>query len=165
MAGGRPKKPTLQKIAEGNPGKAKLEPEREVKAELGVPEAPEFLEGEALKEWNRITPHLYNAGLLAHIDLAGIVAYCQSWGRWVTAEKKLKGQPLITVSKTGVEKRNPNLGIAHAEMANVWKCLSAFGMTPSSRAGLFVEAPSEHNTNLWKKFAEMSKIKKEGTNG
>ena len=163
MAGGRPKKPTLQKIAEGNPGGRALEPEREVKPDLGIPDPPDFLDAEAKKEWERVTPYLYKAGLLAHIDRAGIAAYCQSWSRWVAAEMAMKGQPMVGKTPTGRFLRNPNLGIAHTEMNHVWKCLSAFGMTPSSRAGLFVDAPSEHSTDLWKKFAEMSRAKKTGT--
>jgi len=162
MPAGRPRKPTQQKIAEGNPGLRPL-PKNEVKPEAGVPEAPAWLDREAKAEWRRVAPHLFKAGLLAKIDRAALTAYCQSWSRWVAAEKKLAESSLLGQTKTGKIQRNPYLGIAHQEMNHVWKTLSAFGMTPSSRAGLEATTISEDSENLWKKFAEMSRIKKAGT--
>jgi len=73
----------------GNPGKRPLNT-NEPQPELGIPELPTMLNGEALLEWHRITVELLQLGLMTKVDRAALAAYCQAWGRWVEAEEHLK---------------------------------------------------------------------------
>jgi len=73
----------------GNPGKRPLNT-NEPQPELGIPELPTILNGEALLEWHRITAELLRLGLVTKVDRAAVAAYCRAWGRWVEAEEHLK---------------------------------------------------------------------------
>jgi P27 family predicted phage terminase small subunit len=167
-SGGHNKKPTAIKLVEGRGGRdrgmRKLEPEKEAKVDSDIPEKVDWLNEEAEKEWDRITDHLEKAGLLSQIDRAALIGYCQSWGRWAQAEKSLQGEALVGKTKDGQIKTNPRLKIIWQEMQNVWKYLNAFGMTPAARSGLHVN-PKQDEQDLWAKFAEMTRARKEATSG
>ena len=60
MRGNKPK-PTVLKLITGNPGRRPLNA-REAKPEVQVPEPPQWLAGDALVEWQRITPLLAEVG-------------------------------------------------------------------------------------------------------
>ena len=105
---------------------------------------PTHLSKAAKKEWKRIAPELEKLGLLSHIDMAALAAYCQAYGRWVEAEKKLKeiGHPLYK-SKNGTVTTSPWLWVANKALDQILKFASEFGMTPSARTRIHVEKPKE----------------------
>src|SRR5919108_3560121 len=86
--------PTALKLLLGNPGKRPL-PKGDPRPTPGVPPCPSWLEGEARKEWRRITPELRALGLLTAVDRAALAAYCQSYARWRQAEEVLSRRGLV----------------------------------------------------------------------
>lgn len=144
---GRKPKPTARKRLEGNPGKRPLNAD-EPKPTLGVPECPAFLSSVAKQFWNELIPELERMGLLAKIDGKALAAACQSYARWVQAERDITkygiliDSPIIS-KKTGdiigsMLKKNPACNAAHNSLTQMRAFFSCFGMDPSSRSRLNV---------------------------
>jgi P27 family predicted phage terminase small subunit len=104
------------------------------------------LSGPARYEWRRIVPELEALGLLTQIDRAALAGYCQAYGRWVIAEKKLTELSSISPDKMAFLYKcangnliiNPLLSVASKAMEQMHKFLVEFGMTPSARSRLSV---------------------------
>jgi len=132
---GRKPKPTAVKRLAGNPGKRPLnanEPTPPVPD--AVPYAPRHLNGEAKKEWRRLTGILMDLGLYTTIDRAALAIYCQAWGRWVVAERMLQERGEILTSDTGYLYQNPWRYEANKAQDMMRRMMTEFGMTPSSRS-------------------------------
>lgn len=54
-----------------------------------------------LAEWKRIAEALNRIGLLTQVDRAALAAYCQAYGRWMEAERKLTETPTILKMPSG----------------------------------------------------------------
>lgn len=129
---GRKPKPTHLKILAGNPGHRPLN-ENEPQPDVMVPPPPDFMEGEARNEWERITPQLEKLGLISILSRGPLVAYCMSWARYAEAEKKLADLGLLTKSHTGHVNTSPYLWIANKEQKIFNGIAAEFGFTPSSQ--------------------------------
>ena len=132
MAGRRPT-PTHLKVLAGNPGHKPL-PKDEPQPEITLPDPPDFLEGEALKEWNRITPELFKLKLMSEIDRTGVVVYCIAYDRYVSANRDIRTLGQIIATTNGNIIQNPAVGIANTAADLIRKFLVEYGMTPASRA-------------------------------
>ena len=83
---------------------------------------------------------LFETGVMTKMDRAAFAAYCQSYGRWVQAERqiaKLQGKNelngLLVKTKGGNIIQQPLVGIANKAKADMVRFAAEFGMTPSSR--------------------------------
>ena len=141
---GRKTKPTAIKELEGNPGKRALN-KQEPKPENAIPICPPHLNGSARTEWTRITHELHALKILPRIDRAALVAYCQAWGDYVKACNKLKKEGEVIISDKGGMYQNPWVSIKNRSMDQLVKISAEFGMTPSSRARVKVETPTEED--------------------
>ena len=130
---GRKPRPTSLKLAAGNPGKRPLN-SREPRAEPDLPTCPAHLLPTAKAEWKRLVRELYQLGVITRLDRATLAAYCQAYGRWVDAEKKLKETPGILKMPSGYIQMNPWLTIATKQMELMQRFAVELGMTPSSRS-------------------------------
>ena len=137
-------KPTNLKLLQGNPGKRKLnedEPKYECSDEIINP--PPFLSRYAKKEWKRIIPLLKKNGIISDVDVNTLAAYCQSYHRWIEAEKAVRTYGLTTVTDKGNIIQRPEVGIANKAMEAMVKYAKEFGLTPSSRTNLHIKTPDE----------------------
>lgn len=127
-----PRKPMPRaiRILEGNRQKRKIPPSVDVPAEM--PDCPDHLDATAKDEWQRIAPQLLELGVLGRIDRAALAQYCQSYSRWVHAEKRLRRTGMI--DREG--KLNPLVRVINDAWDQMRRALVEFGMTPSSRARL-----------------------------
>jgi P27 family predicted phage terminase small subunit len=91
---GRPPKPTVLRIIEGNPGKRPL-PANEPRPRPGIPTCPQHLTREAKVECHRISKELQCMGRLTKADRAALAAYCVAWARWIEAEGHLETEGLV----------------------------------------------------------------------
>lgn len=146
---GRKPKPTALKELQGNPGKRALnasEPKPE-----GTPRCPQWLTGEARKEWKRVAAALVKAKVVTQVDRAVLAAYCQSYAQWMEAEEKLKlseeegGSPVIENTKGNLV-ANPWVGVGQRAKMDMLKFASELGMTPSARTRLKVEKVEKPKT-------------------
>lgn len=130
---GRKPKPTAIKVLEGNPGKRplnKFEPAPEKKA----PPCPEWLNGEAKAEWERLADKMLNLGTLTEMDMAAFAGYCQSYARWKEAEEFIERHGTIVKTPSGYWQQVPQVSIAQQNLKTMLKFCSEFGLTPSSRS-------------------------------
>jgi len=115
------------------------------------PTCPSHLNEPAKEEWEEMVVELENLGLLTKIDKAALACYCQTWGRWVEAEWKLKELSSMSPDKMAFLYKttngnliiNPLLSVANKAMEQMHKFLIEFGMTPSSRSRIIAEPPKE----------------------
>ncbi len=128
---GRKPKPTALKIINGNPGHRALN-KNEVQVCSGVPECPEWIEGEAKKEWDRVTTIHSQSGIIAPIDGSQLAVYCQLYGEFVNAQRE-------------------KLPFTANMISQMRALASCFGLEPSSRARLSGVAAGKQ-TNKWSKL-------------
>ena len=147
-----PAKPTALKVLEGNPGCRPLNL-NEPKPSTEIPKCPEWLMDEAKAEWSRIVPELSRLKLLTAIDGAALIAYCQSWARYVEAEQYLSINDTVFVSGNDYMQQVPQVSIAQKYL-NICKAfMIQFGMTPSSRGNMSIapdKLEDDPMTILWK---------------
>lgn len=145
---GRKRKPTNLTVLEGNPGKRKIKTEPQPPP--GLPEPPGHLDAYALEEWNRVAEGLSVMRIFTVVDCAALAAYCNAYSRWRTAEEQIKRRiekangdklaGLIDKTSNGNIIQNCLIGIANKAAGDMVRFASEFGMTPSARARLGVEA-------------------------
>lgn len=126
-------KPTALKILEGNPGHEKLN-RSEPKPQPVAPKCPSWLDAEAKREWERISPALERLGLLTEIDGAAMAGYCASYGLWVKCKKVLHHKGLTFKTASGYLMPRPEVAIGNRALIEVRAFCVQFGLTPSARA-------------------------------
>lgn len=158
---GRKPVPTALKLLRGNPGKRRLN-ELEPRPEAAVPRCPAFLDGEARKEWRRLSRRLAGLGLLTEIDRGQLAAYCEAWGRYVDAVERVRKTGLIihvggerdketgNVSG-GFWQQSPFVGVLNKALEQLRTMAAEFGMTPSSRTRIHA-APKPENAKDEERF-------------
>ncbi len=138
---GRKPKPTHLKVLEGNPGRRPLNP-GEPRPEAKVPTCPQHLCPSAKAEWKRLAQQLFTLGILTALDRSTLAAYCQSYGRWVEAEQKLKETPTLLKMPSGYVQQNPWLTISNKQLELMHKYMSEFGLSPVARSRVDVRIRS-----------------------
>ncbi len=148
---GRKKTPTKLKILSGNPGKRKILKEPQPPGDL--PQPPSHLDAYGLEEWNRIAEGLNVMGILTVIDQGVFAAYCGAYSRWRTAEEQIRERVnkahgnklagLIDRTSNGNIIQSRLIGIANKAAGDMVRYAAEFGMTPSARARLGVEAKKQ----------------------
>jgi P27 family predicted phage terminase small subunit len=159
MTRGRKSKPTKLKKLEGNPGKRALN-EQEPTPDVVIPDCPDHLQGEARKEWNRITQQLYALGILAEIDRAALAMYCAAWADYLFASRMVDEEGEVITSEKGGKYQNPWVGVKNTAMDRVLRISVEFGMTPSSRSRIKVEGPSEEDKMASFLFGKKTRVAK-----
>jgi len=149
MKPGRVPQPTNLKLVKGNPGRRPIDMKVECKPEVAIPDCPAHLIADAKVEWNRITPMLLRYHLITIIDMAALALYCQAYGRWQEAERKIVemrekgGDGLLIKAPSGYPIQNPYLAIANRAMEDCHKYLQQFGLSPSARTRVVVNLQGE----------------------
>ena len=141
------KVPTHLRLLRGNPGKRPIKPEPEPTVPEKLPEPPAFLDEQAQNEWWRVAPELHALGLLTVVDTMPLAAYCDAFGRWITAERMIAAmaakdhvtKALIIRGSAGSAMANPLVKIARCAAADMVSYASEFGMTPRARS--YLDAP------------------------
>ena len=103
---------------------------------------PDGLSALAREEWKTIVPQLEVLGILSRIDGKALAAYCQTYSRWILAERDIDRLGLMIEEhivlgdqEIGTNyKRNPAIAISNEALKLMKSFLIEFGMTPSSRA-------------------------------
>lgn len=116
----RPTPSAIKKLS-GNAGRRPMN-EHEPKPPAGAPERPLWLVGDALDEWERITPALSLMGVLTQVDHSVLIGHCVTYGEIVATVKA--GEPLKAAL----------LGQMRAYAVEL-------GLTPAARAKLSITPP------------------------
>jgi P27 family predicted phage terminase small subunit len=142
---GRKPKPTHLKLLEGNLGRR---PPNlgEPKPRRAIPTCPAHLCPSAKAEWKRLACQLHSLGVLTELDRAPLAAYCQAYGRWVEAERKLKETPTLLKLPSGYLQHNPWLTIANKQLELMHKYMAELGLSPVARSRVDVRRTSQLTT-------------------
>lgn len=133
MRGRRPQ-PTALKVLRGNPGRRPLNLNEPRPPPLVDLKPPDWLDTEAVQEWQRMAPKLQQLGLLTEIDIPALATYCQTWSRWKEADSQIQRYGMVIKGKGGYPVISPFVAVANRAMAHMKSFLIEFGMTPSARA-------------------------------
>lgn len=143
MKRGPAPKPTSLKLVQGNRGRRPIA-DCEAAPEVVAPDCPDHLLADAREEWQRIMPFLIRYKLVTEIDTAALALYCQAYGRWQEAERKIAeqrakgGDGMLVKAPSGYPIQNPYLAIANRAMEDCYKYLQQFGLSPSARTRVTV---------------------------
>jgi P27 family predicted phage terminase small subunit len=96
------------------------------------PEAPDFLDGEALDEWNRVVPELQRLELTKPVDRASLTAYCLTWQRLVQAQKEMQADGSVMATNSQGRVRHPAVAVIEAASKELRAWAHEFGLTPSA---------------------------------
>ena len=141
------------KVLKGTDQPCRMNPD-EAEPNLAIPSPPEHLSQEANVEWGRISQELYQLGLLSRVDRAALAAYCQTYGRWVEAERTLAEKGMLVKTTNGNIIQSPLVSIANKSLEIMHKYLTEFGMTPAARAKVQAKKPEDGQENPFAKFAK-----------
>ncbi|WP_309083082.1 phage terminase small subunit P27 family [Chelativorans sp.] len=95
---------------------------------------PGTLQATAKAEWKRLARQLHQLGALTELDRAVLAAYCQAYGRWVEAERKLKETPTLLKTPAGYVQPSPWLAISNKSVDLMHKFAAELGLSPASRS-------------------------------
>jgi len=128
--------PALRAIR-GNPGHRPARPELVIPA--GAPTPPEWLDGEARREWDLVTPVLAEARLATALDRAALIVHCTLWERWRMLDAIVRREGFTIKTRTGT--RIHPVFKASLDVAAALRLTGAeLGLSPSARSRL--RAPS-----------------------
>lgn len=148
---GRKPKPTAAKLLAGNPGKRALN-HLEPRPRVVLPRPPEHLSDDEKEKWKLIIRELHPLGLVTTIDKDALAMYCVIFVRWVKAEKFVRDKGEIIKTAAGNIIQNPYLSIANRALDQLNKLGAEFGMTPSSRTRVKVDAADPERELEWMLF-------------
>lgn len=144
MTSGKTPKPAAIKAAST---KKKAEPKIQKRALLPLPK-----QVTAKGKW--LYDKLGKAGIqdkiLAEVDSAALILYCETWSRWWDAHQK--SEPQIYKTKSGNVAVNPQVWIANALAKTLVKLGSELGMTPVGRAKMAIELMNAESD--WDEFTK-----------
>lgn len=137
MKGPAPKPTVLKRLA-GNPGRRPLNAAEPQPRRVHL-HCPSHLSGEARQEWRRVAGDLYRLGLLTVVDMAVLASYCQAYGRWKKAERKIAETGEVATTPNGYAVQSVWLQIANKAMEQMHRFAVEFGFTPASRTRVKME--------------------------
>jgi P27 family predicted phage terminase small subunit len=166
---GRKPRTAAQQIAEGDPSKRgvhKLDAmlESEPKATRGLPECPQHLKGIARKAWRFWAEELEEMSLDCRPDAMMLEACCVSYQTYVEMYELIEQQGKLVAKK----ERNPQTGqlevvdvrphpalvVRDRSLMQMKAFCSEFGLSPVSRARLFVERREADGDDLMALLAQ-----------
>jgi P27 family predicted phage terminase small subunit len=149
---GRRPTPVEAQIAAGDPskkGKHKLQEiaDRQPQAPGQLPACPEHLDGLARQAWEDWSECLAEMKISKRPDAIMLEGACVAYGRAVEADERLKREGLV-VGELDSPKPHPCCGISQKCWAQVRAFCSEFGLSPSSRTRLALEAIKDDGPSL-----------------
>jgi len=131
---GRKALPTNVHLLQGNRSKkAASELKDDVKPAVAIPDPPMHLQGESLKEWQRITPLLAKMGLIAECYRNVLALYCDAWADYLEARAARDIEGTFTTSpKSGYRAQSAETIEMRAAAAAMHRYAAEFGLTPTA---------------------------------
>lgn len=121
-----------------------------VRPDVEVPTCPSHLSSDARAEWKRITPYLKQLGLITAIDRAALTAYCDAWGEYMWACRRIEElnaddptgeRGRIWDTPSGYKQISVVQQIRNRALDQLGKFLAEFGMSPSARSRVTASDP------------------------
>jgi len=148
-SGGHNRKPTAQKLAEGNRGKRRLNL-REPKALPGEPQMPSGMTEQARAVWPEVVAMLKANDVLFKTDGLAIATLCSNLVLFWQADRAVQEMGSMREKldeRTGVSTlhMNPAVRVRCDAEKQLRACWQLFGLDPSSRPGVQTSDPAERD--------------------
>jgi P27 family predicted phage terminase small subunit len=118
---------------DGQSRQASTQPSR-AETKAGNPHLPRTPAAHRKAEWKRLARQLHQLGVLTELDRSALAAYCQAYGRWVEAERKLRETPPLLKTPAGYVQPSPWLAISNKSVELMHKFATELGLSPASRS-------------------------------
>jgi len=100
----------------------------------GLPELPDFIDGQALQEWQRVVPILEQIGKVTPADRAILLGYVTAWAQWRECQAMVAGlDSIMVVSARGLMMLHPALQGRDKALAQMLECSKRLGLSPYDR--------------------------------
>jgi len=138
--GGRPPKPTALKILQGDFDKNPQRRNRdEPTPEAIVPPCPEWLKGNARREWTRVTKEMSDMNVMTMADRESVEQYCILYGQWRDMVRTVSRDGALVEGRGGDLVETAASKSSRALSAEILKYLVQFGLTPAARTRIHVQ--------------------------
>lgn len=135
---GPAKKPTRQKILEGNPGHQKLNKNEPNPPAVDLVAPPSFLSERAAEKFETLGRELKKLGLLTVLDLDLLAAYCITWDNLLDANEQTRKKGSTFETESGYEAVSPFVAIRNKSIDHLKTIGREFGFSPAARSDLEV---------------------------
>ena len=135
-------KPSAIEIAEGRPGHRPVNG-NEPKPRPVVPKCPAHLDGQAKKEWRRLTPVLLRMRVLTEADGMNLANLCQTYSTLIKAQEKLNETGILYKAPSGYVMQSPLLAVVNTCVDTITKLSREFGLTPAARSRIIAQSEPE----------------------
>lgn len=134
---GPPRKPTALKLFEGNRGKRKIDKNEPKPPVVSIP-MPDWMCPRGKAVWKRLKPILLNLKVLTTADVEMFAAFCDSYGRYVSAEIKVT-KAMNAPMESEAAKLIPSLTNTSMKYLDRARLIAAtFGLTPGDRSRISI---------------------------
>jgi P27 family predicted phage terminase small subunit len=112
---------------------------------------PKWLVGPALEEFNRLAPQMVALGVLTDWDRGLFVAWCETWGRYVTLARQVSesGEIITEVGERGHKQVSPEISELRKCLDDMVKLAARFGFSPSDRTRIDIQVPRGGSDDDW----------------
>jgi len=121
---------------------------------LGAPEPPahpEWLEGEALAEWDRVIGELSRHYHISPLDAVSLAAYCRAYAMWRHADRELAAGLTFT-SDNGNIRVHPAAKLCLSLFSELRRMAAEFGFTPAARSRIDPPRKTEQEEDDFEDF-------------
>jgi P27 family predicted phage terminase small subunit len=123
---------------------------------VGSPKLPKDLTPDAKKEFKRLVKMLSAMGVVGAIDGNALERYVRTWLQWRVALQMIERTgPVLAVKDSEGKpkfKRSPYVEVAATLASQLDKLEQAFGLHPSARSRIEVQAPIAQSENVSRFF-------------
>lgn len=148
MPGGRPRKPTELKRAQGTLRKHR-ENKNQPKLPSGAPAIPEKLRPEALAEWRRLVVETLKMRVLTEMDRGVLILAADAYADWRESIDALAAAGSATYETEGqggavMFRARPECAIRSDAWRRYLSAIVQLGLTPAARAKVSAVDPNEN---------------------
>lgn len=138
--------PTAVKRLRGNPGKRRLNEREPQPGTERLPVAPRWMSEEARAQWRRVAKPLHACGLLTEIDALALAMLCEAFAQYKAAKQVVDRDGYLAVSSQGNTYQHPAVALMTGARNEMLKWMREFGMTPSARSRITLDARQEEES-------------------
>ena len=101
------------------------------------PEPPEWMEGVALREWQRCIQELEGKSILSPIDQSMLANYCVTYAQWIECKDILRIEGMFQMSYvSGMQRTHPAISVSMTLSRQLVMFTRHFGFSPATRKEL-----------------------------
>lgn len=118
------------------------------------PTAPDWLDGDARREWDRILDGLSKAYIVTPLDALSLASYCRTYAMWRAADAVVIREGVTFVDGNGNIRAHPAAKLCVSLFEAMRRMAAEFGFTPSARSRLACPKPEAAEVDEFEAFID-----------